>query len=269
VNSSRIDGSRGVDLQALRAESSPSVENGLCVRLAAWNSPILFGVIDVRDVTELKYGVQVVQEKLVNSAVLLQPAGSCNRQILDYYIKRGLVPFRELIPAWVPYLGLTEFVQEATSQQWSLHPGNAAPHFALRSASGDRPFGVSICYELFQPQLESHSAQGSVTTKQVGCVIHLCSEEAFSRTTEIYAWQKAAAIRRAMLSDCWQIVANKYGESFVVSPKGDVCAHLPSGSAGLILREDGTASRITLEHFSGRMLDLPAQFTHQPMSRVR
>ena len=188
--------------------------------------PCLVGIALTKTEPTMRYGVTVREARTYNSACLVVPGGE--PQAHD---KLALCPLREGLPSWLDFPGVRRFLTSAFQVDEFFCPGREYGRLKLKDRSGRViPVGVSICDEMFFPQLPQYWE-----SNRAEVIFHLTNNAWSSGYRDFDSYQLWSCPYRAIETRSWQVISSTFSGSAVIDPLGRILVNLPSKPGTLII----------------------------------
>ncbi len=137
-------------------------------QLKKWNTPVLTGLIEVKDYAEGETRPQLLiaqnrDREFFNAAALFQPDqiqdGKLPVNLSDLYLKRRLMPFLEFVPFSDRYPFLADLIIPIGTRP-RLSYGETPKTFDFQTKDGESvKIGAMICYENLYPEMSADAVR--------------------------------------------------------------------------------------------------------------
>ncbi len=208
-------------------EDEPEYYLRLCDYIKAFNKPLLFGSVTLR------------QGFYYNSALLL----SADAKLLNQYDKLHLVPFGE----YIPFRDTLKFL-DTIAPIGDIARGKDYTIFKLPGFP--MGFGVLICFEDVFPELAR-----SFVIRGAGFLVNITNDAWFGKTPESYQ-HLAASVFRAVENRVYLVRCANTGISTFISPSGKIISWVNDSKGNNIFISGYKTENISVSH------NRPSFYTH-------
>jgi len=200
-----------------------SVQDFAQILLPKYQTSCLVGVPLSQRRMITRYGLEMPESRLFNSACLISPEGK-----VSVYSKRLLVPVKEGLPDWLD----TAFVRQKMKSLFGWNPRLSAGenfHLLDLKTKNDKTkkLAVAVCYELFLPGLPQYRQ-----TSGADAVVYLMYDGIIA---DHPAWSQRllqACRYRAIESRKWNLCCTTWAGSAIIDARGNVVNQLESVGIG-------------------------------------
>jgi apolipoprotein N-acyltransferase len=193
----------------------------------AYRTNCLAGVSLWRPVTVQRHGLEIAEAQRFNCGCLFDGSNE-----IETHDKLALVPFKEMLPDWLPSGWLRDRVTQLLEMRAPLTPGRDFRTLKFRDRRGsEHAIAVSVCYESFLPRLPQYHV-----LNRPEAIVHLVYDGDTIEHRGLLQRQILACRLRAIETRTWNLVCSTWTGSAVIDPTGRVVQQL-SAEAG-VLRSD-------------------------------